>query len=249
MDVRGPIRTIGPVIRTRLASVLLVLPLLLATACGSGGGSGDATGKSSGRCSYPDSSAPAAKKAKKPPSDPPAGDPTTVTISTSAGDIRVTLEPDQAPCAVNSLVSLADQGYFDGTRCHRVTTQGAFVLQCGDPSGTGRGGPGYTFADELVDNDPRLQPCGVEGGQQYCTYNVGTVAMANAGPDTNGSQFFLVYGNSKFPPNYTVLGHMDAAGVKVVTGIAAKGIDPATASGPGDGAPAEPVTITTVKAG
>jgi peptidyl-prolyl cis-trans isomerase B (cyclophilin B) len=249
MDVRGPFRTIGPVIRTRLAPLVLVLPLLVATACGSGGGSGNTDTTSKGQCTYVAGGAPAAEKAKRPPSDPPAGDPTTVTISTSAGDIRVTLEPDQAPCAVNSLVSLADQGYFDGTRCHRLTTQGAFVLQCGDPSGTGRGGPGYTFADELVDNDPRLQPCGVEGGQQYCTYNVGTVAMANAGPDTNGSQFFLVYGNSKFPPNYTVLGHMDAAGVKVVTAIAAKGIDPATASGPGDGAPAEPVTITTVKAG
>jgi peptidyl-prolyl cis-trans isomerase B (cyclophilin B) len=86
-------------------------------------------------------------------------------------------------------------------------------------------------------------------GQDYCTYNVGTVAMANAGPNTNGSQFFLVYGNSKFPAAYTVLGHMDAAGLKVVKEIAAKGIDPATATGPGDGTPAEPVTITDVRTG
>jgi peptidyl-prolyl cis-trans isomerase B (cyclophilin B) len=235
------------VIRTRLA-VLALAVLLLVAACGSGDGSGGADGTSKGKCSYSGSGA-AAKKAKKPPSDPPADEPGTVTISTSAGDIRVTLEPKQAPCAVNSLVSLARQGYFDSTRCHRLTTQGAFVLQCGDPSASGRGGPGYSFADELVADDPRLQPCGTEGGQEYCTYNVGTVAMANAGPDTNGSQFFLVYGNSKFPPNYTVLGHMDAAGVKVVTDIAAKGIDPATATGPGDGTPAEPVTISTVKTG
>jgi peptidyl-prolyl cis-trans isomerase B (cyclophilin B) len=238
-------RTIPRVVRARLSLVLLV-PLLLASACGSGGGS-EASGATKGQCSYPDSGATAAKKVKRPPSDPPADNPETLTLKTSAGDIRVTLEPQQAPCAVNSFVSLAKQGYFDDTRCHRLTTQGAYVLQCGDPSGTGRGGPGYTFADELVDNDPRLQPCGVEAGQQYCTYNVGTVAMANAGPNTNGSQFFLVYGNSRFPPDYTVLGHMDAAGLKVVKDVAAKGINPATARNPGDGAPAEPVTITDVK--
>jgi peptidyl-prolyl cis-trans isomerase B (cyclophilin B) len=219
--------------------------LLLVAACGSSDDTGDTTGTSKGQCSYHDSGVPAAKKAKLPPSDPPTDMPETLTLSTSAGDIRVALEPEQAPCAVNSLVSLADQGYFDDTRCHRLTTEGAFVLQCGDPSATGRGGPGYAFADELVDNDPRLQPCGTEQGQQYCTYNVGTVAMANAGPDTNGSQFFLVYGNSKFPPDYTVLGHMDAAGLKVVKDVAAKGLDPAT--GPGDGAPKDTVTITGVK--
>jgi len=241
----APFRTIPPVIPSRLALVLLV-PLLLVSACGSGGDA-DATGTSTGRCSYHESDIPAAKKAKRPPSEPPADLPDDVTLKTSAGDIRVTLEPEQAPCAVNSFVSLAQQGYFDDTRCHRLTTQGAFVLQCGDPSGTGRGGPGYTFADELVDDDPRLQPCGTQAGQEYCTYNVGTVAMANAGPDTNGSQFFLVYGNSLFPPAYTVLGHMDAAGLKVVKDIAAKGIDPA-ATNPGDGAPKEPVTITDVKA-
>lgn len=144
-------------------------------------------------------------------------------------------------------MSLAKQGYFDNTTCHRLTTQGYFVLQCGDPTGTGRGGPGYTFDDELVDNDPRLQPCGQEAGQDYCTYNAGIVAMANAGPNTNGSQFFLVYGNSKFPPSYTVLGNMGATGLKVVKQIAAKGVGTENGMGPGDGAPKEPVTITSVK--
>jgi peptidyl-prolyl cis-trans isomerase B (cyclophilin B) len=238
-------RTIGRVIRTRLLPLLSLLVLLVPAACGSAD-EGDAIGTSSGSCSYHDSGVPSAKKVKLPPSTPPADLAETLTISTSAGDVKVALEAEQAPCAVNSLVSLADQGYFDDTRCHRLTTQGAFVLQCGDPTGTGRGGPGYTFADELVPNDPRLQPCGDEGGQQYCTYNVGTVAMANAGRDTNGSQFFLVYGNSRFPPAYTVLGHLDAAGLKVVKGIAATGVDPGSAN-PGDGAPAEPVTITSVK--
>jgi peptidyl-prolyl cis-trans isomerase B (cyclophilin B) len=235
--------SIAGVIRTRLA--LLLVPLTLLAACGSGGGDGNASGTPSGQCAYHRSGA-AAKKVDLPPSNPPADNPTSLTISTSAGEIPVTLEPDQAPCAVNSLVSLAKQGYFDDTPCHRVTTQGYFVLQCGDPTGTGRGGPGYTFADELVDNDPRLQPCGSAGGQDYCTYNSGTVAMANAGPNTNGSQFFLVYGNSKFPPDYTVLGHLDAAGLKAVKDIAAKGIG-VQGLGPGDGQPKVPVTITAVK--
>jgi len=231
------------VIRLRLAPLLV--PLIVLAGCGSGDDGADASGTPSGQCAYQDSGA-AAKQVDLPPSDPPATNPTTLTISTNAGEIPVTLEPEKAPCAVNSLVSLADQGYFDDTPCHRVTTQGYFVLQCGDPTGTGRGGPGYSFADELVANDPRLQPCGTEGGQEYCTYNAGTVAMANAGPNTNGSQFFLVYGPSKFPPAYTVLGHMDAAGLKVVKDIAAKGIG-AQGMGPGDGTPKEPVTITGIK--
>ena len=232
-------------IRTRLA-LLFVPLLLLAAGCGGSDASDDPSGAASARCAYKDSGIAPTKDVDPPPSDPPADNPDTLTISTNAGEIPVTLEPEQAPCAVNSFVSLADQGYFDDTPCHRVTIQGYFVLQCGDPTGTGRGGPGYTFADELVDNDPRLQPCGVELDQDYCTYNSGTVAMANAGPDTNGSQFFLVYGNSKFPPDFTVLGHMDAAGLKVVKDIAAKGIG-TQGLGPGDGTPKEPVTITSVK--
>jgi peptidyl-prolyl cis-trans isomerase B (cyclophilin B) len=236
------------VIRARrtLPLALLLVPVLLVAGCGGGNPSGDASGTPSGKCHYRDSGQTPAKKVDLPPSDPPTGNPDTLTISTSAGNIALTLEPEQAPCAVNSFVSLADQGYFDDTPCHRLSTQGYFVLQCGDPGGTGRGGPGYTFADELVDNDPRLQPCGVEQGQEYCTYNTGTVAMANSGPDTNGSQFFLVYGNSKFRPDFTVLGHMDAAGLKVVKAIAAKGIG-TQGLGPGDGSPKDPVTITGVK--
>ena len=234
--------SIRGVIRTRLAP--LVLALLAVGGCASDDDpAADSTPK--GQCSYTESGVRAAKKVELPPSDPPADNPDTLTISTSAGDIDVELEPEQAPCTVNSFVSLADQGYFDDTQCHRVTTQGYFVLQCGDPTSTGSGGPGYTFADELVDNDPRLQPCGTEG-EEYCTYNTGTVAMANAGADTNGSQFFLVYGNSKFPPNYTVLGHMDAAGVKVVGDIAAHGIG-TEGQFPGDGTPKEAVTITAVE--
>jgi peptidyl-prolyl cis-trans isomerase B (cyclophilin B) len=231
------------VARTRLPLlVLAVLPLLLlAAGCGGGKPAGPTGAKAP--CSYSSDGSTAARTVKKPPSTPPTDLPAQITISTNQGDIPVTLDATHAPCAVNSLVSLAKQGYFDRTPCHRLTTQGYFVLQCGDPTGTGRGGPGYTFADELVDNDPRLQPCGAEGGQEYCTYNAGTVAMANAGPNTNGSQFFLVYGNSKFPPDYTVLGNMDAAGLKVVKQIAAAGIGTPNGMGPGDGSPKDPVVI------
>ncbi|HEX2895059.1 MAG TPA: peptidylprolyl isomerase [Marmoricola sp.] len=233
-------------IRARPAVLLaLALPLLLA---GCGGTAKPESASSNAPCHYTADGSTAARKVSKPPSTPPADLPKTLTVTTNVGAVSVRLDTTQAPCAVNSLVSLARQGFFDRTPCHRLSTQGYFVLQCGDPTGTGRGGPGYSFADELVDNDPRLQPCGVEAGQDYCTYNAGTVAMANAGPNTNGSQFFLVYGNSKFPPDYTVLGNMDAAGLKVLKEIAARGIAPGsdTPQRPGDGAPKDPVIIASV---
>lgn len=226
--------------------VLLALPVLLLAGCGGSGGT-TTSQTTNGPCTYTPTGK-AAKKVDLPPSTPDPKNPTTMTISTSAGDIPITLEPDTAPCAVSSFVSLAQQQYFDNTPCHRLTTQGYYVLQCGDPTGTGTGGPGYSFANELVSGDPRLQPCGTEGGQSFCTYNAGTIAMANSGGNaSNGSQFFLVYGNSTFPPNYTVLGHMDAAGLQVVKQIAAVGIGATNGMGPGDGAPKTPVTITSVK--
>jgi peptidyl-prolyl cis-trans isomerase B (cyclophilin B) len=147
-----------------------------------------------------------------------------VTISTSAGDLAVTLDAESAPCTVGSFLSLAKQAYFDGTNCHRLTTKGIFVLQCGDPTGTGTGGPGYSFPDELKGTE---------------TYPAGTLAMANAGPDTNGSQFFVVYADTQLPPSYTVFGHLDAASTEIVAGVAAEG----TASGQPDGKPKTPVTI------
>ena len=153
----------------------------------------------------------------------------TVTIKTNAGEIPATLDADATPCTVNSFVSLADQGYFDDTTCHRLTTQGIYVLQCGDPTATGSGGPGYSFEDELSGDE---------------TYEAGTLAMANAGPDTNGSQFFIVYDDSQLPPSYAVFGHVDDDGLAVVKEIAAKGTD----SGGPDGAPKEAVEIGSVTA-
>lgn len=163
---------------------------------------------------------------------PPAADPTTASTATITIDgqpVTVALEADAARCTVGSFVNLAGQGYFDGTECHRLTTGGSLsVLQCGDPTGTGSGGPGYQFGLENVDG---------------AVYTAGTVAMARRGgdPDSNGSQFFLVYADSQLPPEYTVFGQI-TDGLDVITEIAQRG----TADDSGDGAPAEAVTIDSV---
>ncbi len=191
--------------------------------------------KAAGDCTYSESAQPVAKKAELPPGSLPKGAPTEVTMSTNRGDIKVGLETKTAPCAVNSFLSLAKQGYFDNTKCHRLHIKDYFVLQCGDPSGTGSGGPGYVFGDEI-------------SGQE--TYTAGTLAMANSGPDTNGSQFFVVYADSPFPPSYTVFGHLNAAGVTLVQGIAKEGIGTPSNNpqlGDGDGTPKNPVIIESVK--
>ncbi len=226
----------------RLAALALVPLLAFTAACGS---ESTTTPKAEdSACSYNEQGA-ASKEVDPPPGDPVKDAPTELTIATDKGDVKVSLDADKAPCTVNSFVSLAKQGYFDNTMCHRLTTGGLSVLQCGDPSASGSGGPGYEFGDELVPDDARLQPCtgqvDPQSGQEVCTYTAGTVAMANAGANTNGSQFFLVYQDSLLPAAYTVFGRMSAAGLKVVQSIAAQG-------NAADGvAPKEPVTITSVK--
>jgi len=165
---------------------------------------------------------------------PPDGDTdaTTVTFRTSEGDMSIALA-DDVPCTVRSFVHLADSGFYDGTKCHRLTASaGLKVLQCGDPKGDGTGGPGYTIPDELPTNLPPAPSAGT--GQELVTYAQGTVAMANAGPDTGGSQFFFVYGDSTLPPDYAVLGEVrDGMGILVA---AAKAGVTAGAS-PEDGPP------------
>ncbi len=158
-----------------------------------------------------------------------------VTIDTSVGTLTATLDATNAPCTVSSFVALAGQGYFDNTPCHRLTTKGIYVLQCGDPTGTGTGGPGYTIPDELHGDE---------------AYTPGTLAMANnSAPNTGGSQFFIVYKDStaNLQKLYTVFGQLDKKSLAVVQKVAAKGSDNST--GPGDGAPKEPVTITKVTTG
>ncbi|WP_072801935.1 peptidylprolyl isomerase [Rhodococcoides yunnanense] len=193
-------------------------------------------------CDYPASTQPAAKANTPPRTDgvPTSDEPLSYSMSTTQGNIGLTLNNPQSPCTVNSFVSLANQGYFDGTSCHRLTTgAGLQVLQCGDPAGTGMGGPGYQFADEFpADQFAADDPAASEP----IAYPRGTIAMANAGPGTNGSQFFLVYGDSTLPPAYTVFGTIDETGLETLDKIAAAGAE----GGAQDGKPALPVDITSV---
>ena len=133
-----------------------------------------------------------------------------VTIGTNRGPIAMELDATNAPCTVESFLTLASSGYFTDTACHRLTTMLIFVLQCGDPTATGSGDPGYSFDDE---NLP------APGGMPYPR---GTLAMANAGPDTNGSQFFMVYKDSPIDPNYPVFGKV-TSGLEIVDQVAAGG--------------------------
>ncbi|MBV8788205.1 MAG: peptidylprolyl isomerase, partial [Mycobacterium sp.] len=193
-------------------------------------------------CQYPASADPAAKKVKPPRTGKVPTDPAQVSASmvTNQGHIGLMLANNESPCTVNSFASLVGQKYFDNTKCHRLTTsQDLGVLQCGDPKGDGTGGPGYQFAneyptDQYLPNDPNAQ--------QPVLYPRGTIAMANAGPNTNGSQFFLVYKDSQLPPQYTVFGTIQADGLATLDKIAKAGV----AGGGEDGAPAEDVTITSL---
>jgi peptidyl-prolyl cis-trans isomerase B (cyclophilin B) len=154
-----------------------------------------------------------------------AARPYTATLVTTAGIISFRALTTQAPCTTNSFRFLATRDYFTLTHCHRLTTQRIFVLQCGDPTGTGSGGPGYSFADENLAG---------------ATYPAGTVAMANAGPNTNGSQFFITTKDTTLSPNYTPFGTV-IAGTAVLDRIAAAGED--DQNGPGDGFPNMNVTF------
>ena len=194
-------------------------------------------------CQYP-TAQPASKKVDAPKSGKVPTDPATISVSmsTDPGNIGLVLNNAEAPCTVNSFASLAQKGYFDNTICHRLTTAASLgVLQCGDPSGTGSGGPGYQFANEYPTNqypkdDPALQ--------KPVLYPRGSLAMANAGSDTNGSQFFLVYKDSKLPPNYTVFGTIDGTGLATLDKIATAGV--AGGGGGEDGKPATEVKVKSV---
>ncbi len=164
-----------------------------------------------------------------------------VSMATDQGNIGLMLNNAQAPCTSNSFASLAGQGYFNDTPCHRLTTSDSLsVLQCGDPTGQGTGGPGYEFANEYPTN--QYQPDN-PALQQPVLYPRGTLAMANAGPGTNGSQFFLVYRDSQLPPNYTVFGTIDETGLATLDKIAGAGVE----GGGQDGPPATKVQVKTIQ--
>jgi cyclophilin family peptidyl-prolyl cis-trans isomerase len=150
------------------------------------------------------------------------------TIHTNRGDVVINLLNSKATCTVNSFVYLAAKKYFNNTHCHRLTTVDPFVLQCGDPTGTGSGGPGYKFNNENL------------AGAKYTQ---GTVAMANSGANTNGSQFFIVYKNSTLAPSYTPFGEV-VKGLGIIQNVAKAGSD--NANGSGDGHPKEKVVVESV---
>lgn len=185
----------------------------------------------SGPCQItPDSSPTGGKKPGNFPD--PAFSKTTLkgTLTLNKGTVEFDMFADKAPCTVASFQHLASKKYFDGGKCHRQTnTPSLVVLQCGDPTGSGQGGPGYAFKDE---NLPKAGPDGT------ASYPRGTVAMANSGPASNGSQFFLVMKDSKLPPNYTVFGKV-TKGLEVLDALVAAGVK----GGGDDGAPKDDVTI------
>ncbi|MEV6879091.1 peptidylprolyl isomerase [Amycolatopsis sp. NPDC051128] len=187
-------------------------------------------------CAFtPDPGSPVAKRVALPPDGPaPSSGTVPVRLATSAGDIGLTLDRALAPCTVVNFLSLARHGYYDGTACHRLSvTTGLQMLQCGDPVGDGTGGPGYTIRDEVF---PEL------------TYGRGVLAMAKTSePDSGGSQFFLVFGDTRIPPQYTVFGSIDDAGLAVLDTVARGGVDPAKPGiGDGSGPPKTPVKLTHV---
>ncbi|GAA0522052.1 peptidylprolyl isomerase [Saccharopolyspora subtropica] len=179
-------------------------------------------------CQYRPDGAPS--KPVQPPANGEVSSKGTVpaTIVTNHGAIPLTLDRSLAPCTVNSFIHLAKQGFYNGTSCHRIGTEGLQMLQCGDPTGQGSGGPGYAFDDETF---PELR------------YGRGYLAMANAGPNTNGSQFFMVFGEAPLSPDYTVFGTISEEGLKVIDGIARAGHDGAFEPSPGGGHPNQQVTF------
>lgn len=156
----------------------------------------------------------------------------TGTIDTNCGPLEVELFGDKAPTTVASFKHLAEAGYWVDSPCHRLTTQGIFVLQCGDPSGTGRGAPGYTF--------------GIENAPEDGHYPPGTLAMARSqDPNSNGGQFFIVYEDTELPVEgggYSIFGKV-TSGMDIVDRVAQQGVD----GGGADGTPAAPISILSVE--
>ncbi|QDO88659.1 peptidylprolyl isomerase [Ornithinimicrobium ciconiae] len=228
---------------------LLVASTLLVSACGSSDApdaadasvtnhSGAATTLSPAGADAGCEEAPAVPSAgmtteplEPPPTEGVAGTWTGV-IETNCGPIEVELYADKAPVTVASFEHLATAGYWQDSPCHRLTTQGIFVLQCGDPTGTGRGAPGYGFGIENAPEDGKYPP--------------GTLAMARAqDPNSNGGQFFIVYRDTELPVEgggYSIFGRV-TGGMDIVDRVAEQGVD----GGGADGIPAAPISILSVE--
>jgi len=188
---------------------------------------------SPGACTYATAEGAAAKDVGKPTYlAAEAKKPFSATLKTNQGDVVVEMATAKAPCTTNSFRHLATEKYYDGTSCHRLTTENLFVLQCGDPTATGGGGPGYQF--------------GVENAPKDGMFPAGTIAMARTSdPNTNGSQFFIVYKATQLPTDgggYSSCGTV-TKGLDVIEKIAKAGVEGGTC----DGKPAQPVTIESVQ--
>jgi peptidyl-prolyl cis-trans isomerase B (cyclophilin B) len=202
-----------------------------------------ATADLGANCQYPPSPEPAAKQVELPRQGRVPTDPAQVSVSmvTNQGHVGLLLANNESPCTVNSFASLAQKKFFDGTKCHRLTVgDSSSILQCGDPSADGTGGPGYQFANEYPTDQ---YPAGDPALKQPVVYPRGTLAMANSGLNTNGSQFFLVYKDTLLPPEYTIFGKIQQDGLDTLDKIAKGGV----AGGGADGPPATEVTITSIQ--
>jgi eukaryotic-like serine/threonine-protein kinase len=196
-------------------------------------------------CQYPSAPDPIVKPVNPPPSGKVSTDPAEIhaTLSTNFGDIGIQLANAESPCTVNSFVSLARQQFFDNTQCGRlaIAADGGSLL-CGGPDDEGTGGPGYEFADEYPTDQ---YPAGDPALRATVLYPRGTLAMASNGPNTNGSQFVMLFKDSEMEPQYTVFGSIDQPGLETLDTIAKVGV----AGNRDSGLPASPVTISSVRIG
>ncbi|MBN1174015.1 MAG: peptidylprolyl isomerase [Micromonosporaceae bacterium] len=165
-----------------------------------------------------------------------------MTLTTNLGTLAVEIDVEKVPCTAASFTFLASKAYFDNTTCHRLVTKPLAILQCGDPSGTGSGGPGYRFDDE---NLPEVLRQGAPTDRTVL-YPAGTLAMANYGADTNGSQFFIVYEDTVLPADHPVVGSL-SEGIELVRRVAAGGVIACDSRGPDDGVPKTTLSITTLR--
>jgi peptidyl-prolyl cis-trans isomerase B (cyclophilin B) len=167
---------------------------------------------------------------------PPNTGTKTMTVDTNFGKVNVNMDLTKSPCAAESFSFLASKKFFDGTKCHRMFPG---MLQCGDPSAKGKGyresdgtgGPAYRYANEYLPANERP------------AYPAGVVALANSGPDSNGSQFFFIYQDVELQPDYTIIGKVDPAGLEVIKKATEKGHDGAFDPQPGGGHPKNDVNI------
>ena len=234
-DTRRRTTVVASVAGTVAAIVVVIVVIALTTggsskkpvaAAAAATGSSGASAHTPGSCSFV-AGGTASRKVSVPAATAPTTGTVAVHVATNRGPVTFTLNRAAAPCTVASFVSLVQQKYYDDTICHRLTTTGIYVLQCGDPDGKGTGGPGYTIPDELSGHE---------------SYSRGVLAMANTGaPNSGGSQFFIVYKDTQLPAQYTIFGVV-SAGLPVVDAVAAKGSD--NANGSGDGHPKLPITLT-----